>query len=106
MISIDQYPEGVHLLCVGGPMSGRRRVAAGAETSMFRAFATVSRRVGDRDPVPASVDLQDVYYMIDRVEGVWLWRPVSQSRADTMRLLLDTYERAGRVDWDGSSLER
>jgi hypothetical protein len=94
-------PEHKSMLCVGGPEAGRRYHAA--RGSGFR--------VAVRGPLPplnlseavaAEVSHEIVSYRAEYFHtpqgDVTFWVPEGQTPLETMTILLECYERAGRVD--------
>ena len=99
--------KGGSYLCIGGPRDGRRYTS---EAPYFR--APLYRPISAISPmVPPTVQdtINYVTYVAERIvtgrgasiDEVWFWRPEDQTLGETVRRILDVYEKSANINFDG-----
>ena len=86
-------------VCVGGPLAGQRRFAPKSGFAVPISDEEVSVRE-DRDAPRGTVAYHDVRYVREEFNSeigpISFWRPEGQTIAQSLELLLDTYQNAPR----------
>lgn len=94
-------------LCVGGPYDGRRYASdrMGFQVAQRRPLSVVNYSKLAEEPA-APVAIESIVYVADRVktteDEIWFWRPVDQNFGETVKLLLDRYEKTSNIILSGN----
>lgn len=93
-------------LCIGGPYDGRRYATdeLGFRVSRVPMTPWVTWHANEYLPM-ITAEVVHTHYVADRLRAgknteVWFWRPSEQTMEQTIKLMLERYERANNIIWD------